>query len=127
MISPKCGKCGREVEARTVDLGTGSARRHVCVGCGETYPMDQLCDVCRTAYSDRRVGLKAYRSRILGGKFSVRHCESCAPPSSIALEFKQAPVAATAKWGCLGMVALFFCFTLLMLLVSVLGSVLVQR
>jgi len=82
-----------------------SAPRLFCPKCSRSYTREQVCEVCRTAYSSRQLTNTIYRSQILG-TYKITHCPSCSPPSKTALEFKTLPIAASVKYGLIGLAIL---------------------
>ena len=98
LITPRCEKCGTNLEKRTVQMGDGSAQRLVCSLCNSTYQPDQVCQVCRTARGNTHLNTTVYRSSILGNH-QINHCPECRPPSKFRLEFETSPVTAFIKYG----------------------------
>ena len=110
-----CPKCGTRFEVReiAVERAMGPSgqvdrkRAYVCRRCGLSCDLDCVCDVCRRPQSRDVLTLTVRESKLIG-RYFIRHCPTCIPPSKLALEWKAAPGAVAIRMGCIGFVVLFF-------------------
>jgi len=106
-----CPHCGESLEVREISIRRGGMvdykKAYVCPHCDYTCELEDICDVCKRPQDKGRLVTTAYHFPHFG-RYEIRHCPTCSPPSKLQVEWELAPWWVLCRYGCISSVILFF-------------------